>query len=123
MKEADSSWPYWSIDLPGLSRSSAEELLQVAQQEDLSVSGLLVDPALFLTLHIDRETVDAVCNALSRVDPLFLELFGGLTSGMAVMRGRGSGSLKPTWRKSNSPCCLASSDRPQSSDSTSYAKF
>jgi hypothetical protein len=68
MKDVDSSWPYWSIDLPGLSRSSAEELLQVAEQEGLSVSGSLVDPALFLTLHIDRETVDAVCTALSRVD-------------------------------------------------------
>jgi hypothetical protein len=68
MKDADSSWPYWSIDLPGLSRSSAEELLQVAEQGGLSVSGSLVDPALFLTLHIDRETVDAVCAALSRVD-------------------------------------------------------
>jgi hypothetical protein len=68
MKDADSSWPYWSIDLPGLSRSSAEELLQVAEQESLSASCSLVDPALFLTLHIDRETVDAVCTALSRVD-------------------------------------------------------
>jgi hypothetical protein len=68
MKDADSSWPYWSVDLPGLSRSSAEQLLQVAQQEGLSVSGSLVDPALFLTLHIDRETVDAVCAALSRID-------------------------------------------------------
>ena len=68
MKDADSSWPYWSVDLPGLSRSSAEQLLQVAQHEGLSVSGSLVDPALFLTLHVDRETVDAVCAALSRVD-------------------------------------------------------
>lgn len=58
MKDADSSWPYWSVDLPGLSRSSAEQLLQIAEQEGLSTSGLLVDPTLFLTLHMDSDCGD-----------------------------------------------------------------
>jgi hypothetical protein len=57
-------------------KTSAEEVAAVLvhhdtidpDEQDLSVSGSVVDPTLFLTLHIDRETVDAVCTALSRVD-------------------------------------------------------
>ena len=67
MKDVENSWRYWSVDLPGLSRSSAEELLRIAERAGMSTAGSLVDPAQFLTAHLDRDTVEAVYAALSRM--------------------------------------------------------
>lgn len=60
------AWPYWSLDLPGLSSAKAHELLKMAERSGMSFGGTLVDPAQFLTMHLDRPTVEAVHSALSR---------------------------------------------------------
>jgi hypothetical protein len=59
-------WPYWSLDLPGLSQAKAQELLGMAERAGMSFGGTLVDPAQFLTLHVDRPTVEVIRDVLSR---------------------------------------------------------
>jgi hypothetical protein len=66
MQTTHDGWPYWSVDLPGLSRLNAQQVLEMAERSGLSFGGTLVDPAQFLTLHLDRPTVEAVYVALSR---------------------------------------------------------
>jgi hypothetical protein len=65
MEATYDGWPYWSIDLPGLSRSKAHALLNVAEDMGISFGGTLVDPAKFLTLHLDRPTVESAYRALT----------------------------------------------------------
>ncbi len=50
-------WPYWSVDIPGLSQTEAQKVLTMAAQAGIGIGGSLVDPALFLTLILDRDTV------------------------------------------------------------------
>lgn len=57
---------YWSVDLPGLDRSSAESLVRYAADAGMSDAGAAVDPREFLTLHLDKSTAIAVSAALSR---------------------------------------------------------
>ena len=59
-------WPYWSLDLPGLSGAKAQELLKIAERSGMSFGETLVDPAQFLTMHLDGPTVEAIHDALSR---------------------------------------------------------
>ena|ERR1700722_6501611 len=67
MSRINGSWRYWSLDLPGLDRSSAQELLRAAEGGGMSDAGSLVDPEQFLTVHLDRLTVSAVYTALSQI--------------------------------------------------------
>jgi hypothetical protein len=54
---------YWAVDLPELTKDDAEDVLQfVAERHD--IKGSRVDPDLFLTLHLDRETAEALSRAL-----------------------------------------------------------
>jgi hypothetical protein len=66
MQTIQDGWPYWSVDLPGLSRSNAQQVLETAERSGLSFGGTLVDPAQFLTLHLDGPTVEAVHAVLAR---------------------------------------------------------
>lgn len=63
MSTSETSWPYWSVDLPGLSREQAEGLLEFAERR-MSLSGSTIDPSCFLTLHLDRDSVQSLSDAL-----------------------------------------------------------
>jgi hypothetical protein len=68
---------YWSVDLPGLTKQGAEELLTfVADGHD--IHGSAVNPDLFLTLHIDRDTAETLSKALKneKDDPVAQSLLG-----------------------------------------------
>jgi hypothetical protein len=58
-----SDWHYWSLDLPGLTEAQAADLLGTAQGKGLA-EGSIVDPRRFLTLHMDRVTVECLRDAL-----------------------------------------------------------
>jgi hypothetical protein len=65
MTEDEFNWPYWSVDLPGIGCAQAEELLAMAVKAGMSFGGTAVDPNYFLTLQLDRFTVEALYRALS----------------------------------------------------------
>lgn len=54
---------YWSVDVPGLDATSADRLAEHAAAHGYSAT--TVDPEHFLTLHMDRETVEMLRDALS----------------------------------------------------------
>jgi hypothetical protein len=66
--EDEFNWPYWSVDIPGMSRGQAEELLDLAVKVGMSFGGTAVDPSDFLTLQLDRTTVESLYLALSPVE-------------------------------------------------------
>jgi hypothetical protein len=53
MPNVDDAWPYFTIDVPGLTRSGADRLLDCANQEHLGVGGWVVEPEYFYTRHLD----------------------------------------------------------------------
>lgn len=62
--------PSWALDTPGLDRSDAEELARLVRDRGFSAFATAVDPAYFLTLHLDRDTVTALLQAIApRGDP------------------------------------------------------
>jgi len=62
-EEAD--FPYWSIDMPGLDERRAAELADLVRRSDAGIVPTLVDPRLWLTVHLDRETVEVIRDALA----------------------------------------------------------
>ena len=66
-QDADDSWPYYTLDLPGLSRDDAERILEWVRQQgpalgsltsgDGGVPGWLVEPELFYARYVDKCTV------------------------------------------------------------------
>lgn len=64
---------YWGVDLPGLDRDAAEEVLAWAREQKLGEGGSVVDPSAFLTLHLDRDTVVALHTALSSTELIGVE--------------------------------------------------
>lgn len=57
-------WPYWSVDLPGLTEANARRLLSWAADEDVALGGIAVDPADAFSVHMDRDTVAALLVSL-----------------------------------------------------------
>lgn len=55
---------YWSVDLPGLTESGAAELVNRADEFGVPDGGDVVDPHTFLSLHLDRQTVEAMVESL-----------------------------------------------------------
>ena len=55
---------YWSLELPGLTREAAEGILHFAASHGLAEQGSLVDPNVFLTLHLDAVTVQSMLAVL-----------------------------------------------------------
>jgi hypothetical protein len=74
MTEND-DWHYWSLDLPGLTETQAVNLLGVVKGKGLAEASI-VDPRKFLTLHLDRVTVECLRDALKVVSNI-----SGLPSG------------------------------------------
>ncbi|MBT2487687.1 hypothetical protein J7E96_03870 [Streptomyces sp. ISL-96] len=57
---------YWGIDVPGLTEEDASRLASTIRSSGLSPEPILVNPEMFLTLRIDRETAGALRSALLR---------------------------------------------------------
>ena len=55
---------YWSVDVPGLSKASAQRLVEWAERENLTTGAHTVDPQSFLSMHLDPETVQALSKSL-----------------------------------------------------------
>jgi hypothetical protein len=58
--------PYWSVDIPGLREEEARQLLQWASANRAGWfgNGTAVDPREWLTLNLDRESVQMLLDAL-----------------------------------------------------------
>lgn len=56
---------YWSIDAPGLDADGAEALAEAARGFSGVVGVSVVDPSLWLTRHLDAQTVQLLVTALS----------------------------------------------------------
>lgn len=56
---------YWSLDIPGMTADQAPQVVAAVKGGGLPLDPLLVDPAIFLTLHLDRESVEAIVTALT----------------------------------------------------------
>lgn len=63
MKYHDAGYPYWSIDVPGLDEEDAKELVLLAGERSGN-GATVIDPSHWLTLHMDRETVEIIASAL-----------------------------------------------------------
>ncbi|WP_144024150.1 hypothetical protein [Amycolatopsis keratiniphila] len=55
----------WSIDLPELTAEEASQAVSALKGAGLASDPLLVDPAVFLTLHLDRESVETLLAGLA----------------------------------------------------------
>lgn len=64
MNDHEKDWPYWSVDLPGLTRAQAQSLVEIAERTGMPAGGTVVDPASFATLHLDRATVESLVRVL-----------------------------------------------------------
>jgi hypothetical protein len=69
MNNEQLSWPYWSVDLSGLTEINAQRLLAWAESEGVTLKGNVVDPARSLSVHIDDATVEALKTALELALP------------------------------------------------------
>ncbi|MGY2128578.1 hypothetical protein [Blastococcus sp. SYSU DS0617] len=56
-------WPYFSLDLLGLTKGGAERLLATARQENLALSGSIIDPEQWWSTNMDRATVEPLVHA------------------------------------------------------------
>jgi hypothetical protein len=54
---------YWAVDFPGLTAEGAAELLRLSAER--GIAGVAADPDLFLTMHLDRATAEAIAQALA----------------------------------------------------------
>ncbi|MBI1379015.1 MAG: hypothetical protein GC157_16270 [Frankiales bacterium] len=66
MTRASDQGEAWTLDVPGLTRAQADELVSFIQDSGMSDFATAVDPANFLTLHLDRETAASLRRAISR---------------------------------------------------------
>jgi hypothetical protein len=72
-QEADGSWPYYTLDFPGLSRDDAERILDWVKQQGPALSsllsgqgvspGILVEPHFFYARWLDSYTVRSLKRA------------------------------------------------------------
>lgn len=56
---------YWSVDAPGLDAAGAADLVEHARALSTVVGATAVDPDLWLTQHLDQDTVLTLVRALS----------------------------------------------------------
>jgi hypothetical protein len=79
---------YWSIDIPGLTESQADELLALARANDFG-DGVAVGPREWLTMHLDRGSVQTLLDALLRHAEAGADV-GGLAEEMQEWLGTAS---------------------------------
>jgi hypothetical protein len=58
---------YWGVDAPGMTADQASWVVSTIKGGGLRLEPIRVDPAVFLTLHLDRESVKALVNGLASV--------------------------------------------------------
>ncbi|MFD3557187.1 hypothetical protein ACFWWA_34560 [Streptomyces goshikiensis] len=68
-RSADDQEFYWGIEIPGLTQRQADELLSIVRDSGMGLEPILVNPATFLTLHIDRATAKALMAGLISAEP------------------------------------------------------
>lgn len=56
---------YWSLDIPGMTSDQASLVASAVEEKGLDLQVLPVDPADFLTLHLDQHSVEAVVAGLA----------------------------------------------------------
>ncbi|WP_258951939.1 hypothetical protein [Lentzea californiensis] len=56
---------YWSLDIPGLTSGQVPSVASAVEDKGLDLQVLPVDPAVFLTLHLDQHTVEALVAGLA----------------------------------------------------------
>ena len=61
---------YWSIDFPGIDGEQAQAIVDSAERSGLGVGAIVADPEVFMTVHLDRDTVVALEDALTKVGAL-----------------------------------------------------
>ena len=66
MTDVYSNYYYWGLDFPGMTRAEADALLNREKVRVGGINGLLVNPSIFLTQHMDKETVEALLSELKR---------------------------------------------------------
>ncbi|MCU1526948.1 MAG: hypothetical protein JWP75_711 [Frondihabitans sp.] len=57
-------WPYWSIDIPGLTEREARSVVEHLPTLGIEGEGIMVDPRFFVTVHLDRDSAQAILEAL-----------------------------------------------------------
>jgi hypothetical protein len=59
---------YWSVDIPGLTELEAHRLLRWVETESVGwhAKGTALDPRVFLTLHLDRASVQMLYDDMMR---------------------------------------------------------
>ncbi len=65
MTDAPGQEPSWALDVPVLTRFDAQELVSFVRRSGVSEFATAVDPADFLTLHLDYDTVRSLLQAIS----------------------------------------------------------
>jgi len=87
--------PSWAVDMPGLTRLDAHELVRFVRDSGVTEFATAVDPADFLTLHLDYDTVRSLLQAISpRGDPAAPGegvSLAGLSEVLAEWLGRANG--------------------------------
>ena len=53
---------YWGVDVPGMTADQASWVVSTIKGGGLRLQPIRVDPAVFLTLNLDRESVEALVN-------------------------------------------------------------
>ena len=61
---------YWSIDFPGIGPERAQAIVDAAKRLDLATEGIIADPEVYMTLHLDLDTVVALERALTQASAL-----------------------------------------------------
>lgn len=56
----------WSIDFPGINEDAAEAIADSAKRLGLATDVIITDPDIFMTLHMDIDTVAALHEFLSQ---------------------------------------------------------
>lgn len=58
---------YWGVDAPDMTADQASWVVSTIKGAGLGLEPMRVDPGVFLTLHLDRESVEAIVNGLASV--------------------------------------------------------
>lgn len=56
----------WSIDFPGINEHAAEAIVDSVRRLGLATDAIVADPEIFMTLHMDIDTVTALHELLSQ---------------------------------------------------------
>ncbi|WP_077490965.1 hypothetical protein [Sinomonas mesophila] len=56
---------YWSIDFPDIDRKTAEAIVDSVEELGLATDAIITPPDVFMTFHLDVDTVSALYEAVS----------------------------------------------------------